>query len=34
MKIIRELSWTIFSVAAASIAAYHAANLLYPLIGW
>jgi hypothetical protein len=33
VKIIRELSWTIFSVAVTAIAAYYAANLLYPLIG-
>ena len=34
MQIIRELSWTIFSVAVTVIAAYYAANLLYPLMGW
>lgn len=34
MQIIREISWTIFSVAAAYVAAYYAANLLYPLMGW
>jgi hypothetical protein len=32
MQIIREISWTIFSVAAAYVAAYYAANIVWELL--